>query len=54
MNAKAKNFRIAVIGAGIHAETNIFFSLANHLLADVDRVAVCDLDQDKARRMAAI
>lgn len=54
MKAKAKDFGIAVIGAGIHAETNIFPSLANHLLADVDKVAVCDLDQGKARRMAAI
>jgi predicted dehydrogenase len=49
-----KNFRIAVIGAGIHAETNIFPSLANHLLADVAKVAVCDLDESKARRMAAV
>jgi UDP-N-acetylglucosamine 3-dehydrogenase len=49
-----KDFRIAVIGAGIHAETNIFPSLANHLLAQVDKVAVCDLDQGKAQRMAAV
>jgi UDP-N-acetylglucosamine 3-dehydrogenase len=54
MKAKTKNFRIAVIGAGIHAETNIFPSLANHLLADVDKAAVCDLDQGKARRMASM
>jgi predicted dehydrogenase len=47
-------FRIATIGAGIHAETNIFPSLANHLLSDVEKVAVCDLDEKKARRMAAV
>jgi predicted dehydrogenase len=46
-------FRIAVIGAGIHAETNIFPSLANHLLSDVKKVAVCDLEEEKARRMAS-
>ena len=47
------NFRMAVIGAGIHAETNIFPSLASHLLADVETVAVCDLQEERARRMAA-
>ncbi len=47
-------FRVAVIGAGIHAETNVFPSLANHLLAEVEKVAVCDLDEAKARRMAAL
>jgi UDP-N-acetylglucosamine 3-dehydrogenase len=51
---KEQHFKIAVIGAGIHAETNIFPSLANHLLADVNKVAVCDLDEKKARRMAAV
>ncbi len=50
----AEEFRIAVIGAGIHAETNVFPSLANHLLADVQKVAVCDLDEKKAARMAAL
>lgn len=48
-----RNFRMAVIGAGIHAETNIFPSLASHLLADVETVAVCDLQEARARRMAA-
>jgi myo-inositol 2-dehydrogenase / D-chiro-inositol 1-dehydrogenase len=48
------NFSLAVIGAGIHAETNVFPSLANHLLADVQKKAVCDLDEAKARRMAAL
>ncbi len=54
MSAKNSGFRIAVIGAGIHAETNIFPSLANHLLADVGKAAVCDLEAEKANRMAAI
>jgi predicted dehydrogenase len=49
-----KMFRIAVIGAGVHSETNIFPSLANHLLADVEKVAVCDLEKEKAKKMAAI
>ncbi len=48
------SFRIAVIGAGIHAETNIFPSLSNHLLADVEKAAVCDLEEEKAHRMAAL
>ncbi len=52
-NAESR-FRIAVVGAGIHAETNVFPSLANHLLEDVDKIAVCDLDEGKARRMAAL
>ncbi len=47
-------FRMAVIGAGIHAETNIYPSLANHLLAEVHTVAVCDLDEARARRMASL
>ncbi len=47
-------FRMAVIGAGIHAETNIYPSLANHLVSGVETVAVCDLDEGKARRMAAL
>jgi UDP-N-acetylglucosamine 3-dehydrogenase len=50
----SKRFRIAVVGAGIHAETNIYPSLANHLLGDVEKVAVCDLDEAKAQRMAAL
>lgn len=49
-----KPFRLCVIGAGIHAETNIYPSLANHLLADIEKAAVCDLDESKAKRMAAV
>jgi predicted dehydrogenase len=48
------SFLLATIGAGIHAETNIYPSLANHLLESVEKVAVCDLDETKAKRMAAI
>ncbi len=47
------NFRIAIIGAGIHAETNTYPSLANHLLENVEKLAVCDLDEEKAKKMAA-
>jgi len=49
-----ENLCIATIGAGIHAEVNIYPSLANHLLRDVEKVAVCDLDEEKAKKMAAI
>lgn len=48
------NFRLVIIGAGIHAETNIYPSLGNHLLRHVKKLAVCDLDETKAKRMAAI
>jgi predicted dehydrogenase len=47
-------FRIAVIGAGIHAETNIFPSLANHLLGNIAKVAVCDLQEQRAVQMAKL
>jgi len=54
MTEDQDNFRLAVIGAGVHAEVNIFPSLANHLLMGVEKIAVCDLDEIKAKRMAAI
>ncbi len=47
-------FRMAVIGAGIHAETNVYPSLANHLVSGVETVAVCDLDVRKAEAFAAL
>jgi len=53
-NQMGSDFRLATIGAGIHAETNIYPSLGNYLLRDVKKVGVCDLDETKAKRMAAI
>ncbi len=53
-NDKAEsNFRLVIIGAGIHAETNTYPSLTNHLLEHVEKLAVCDLDEAKAKKMAA-
>lgn len=47
-----KKFRIAVIGAGIFAEANIYPSLSTHFFDDVDRVAICDLKEERATRLA--
>jgi predicted dehydrogenase len=46
------DFKLAVIGAGIFAEANIYPSLSTHFFDDVDRVALCDLDEKRARRLA--
>jgi predicted dehydrogenase len=45
-------FRLAVIGAGIFAEANIYPSLSTHFFDDVERVAACDLKPERARRLA--
>ena len=45
-------FRLAVIGAGIFAEANIYPSLSTHFFDDVERVAVCDLKPERACRLA--
>ncbi|HNS50199.1 MAG TPA: Gfo/Idh/MocA family oxidoreductase [Anaerolineae bacterium] len=47
-----EKFRLAVIGAGIFAEANLFPSLSTHFFDDVDRVAVCDLKAERAERLA--
>ena len=47
-----KKFRLAVIGAGIFAEANLYPSLSTHFFDDVDRVAVCDLKPERAARLA--
>jgi predicted dehydrogenase len=47
-----EKFRMAVVGAGIFAEANIYPSLSTHFFDDVDRVAVCDLKEDRAKRLA--
>ncbi len=49
---KDSSFRIATIGAGIHSETNIYPSLTNHLLGNIEKLAICDLDENKAKKMA--
>ncbi len=46
------NFRLAVIGAGIFAEANIYPSLSTHFFDDVERVAICDLQEERANRLA--
>jgi len=51
-NKRESNFRLVTIGAGIHSETNIYPSLTNHLIENIDKLAVCDLDEKKAKRMA--
>jgi predicted dehydrogenase len=47
-----EKFRLAVIGAGIFAEANLYPSLSTHFFDDVERVAVCDLKLERAERMA--
>lgn len=51
MNDKEK-FRLGVIGAGIFAEANHYPSLSTHFFDDVERVAVCDLQPERAERLA--
>ena len=46
------NFRLAVIGAGIFAEANLYPSLSTHFFDDVDRVAICDLQAERGSRLA--
>jgi predicted dehydrogenase len=44
---------MGIIGAGIFAEANHYPSLSHHALQGVvERVAICDLDPDRARRLA--
>lgn len=46
------DFKLAVIGAGIFAEANIYPSLSTYFFDDIDRVAVCDIDEKRAHRLA--
>ncbi len=49
-----RRFRMGIIGAGIFAEANHYPSLSAHALsAVVERVAVCDLRQERALELAA-
>ena len=46
-------FRMGIIGAGIFAEANHYPSLSHHALHGVvERVAICDLDRERAEVMA--
>ncbi len=45
-------FKLAIIGAGIFAEANHFPSLSLHFFDDIERAAVCDLDINRAERLA--
>lgn len=51
MSEKEK-FRLGVIGAGIFAEANHYPGLSTHFFDDVERVAVCDLQSERANRLA--
>ncbi|MGD8486792.1 MAG: Gfo/Idh/MocA family oxidoreductase, partial [Chloroflexota bacterium] len=47
------SFRMGIIGAGIFAEANHYPSLSHHALHGVvARVAICDLDRERAETMA--
>ena len=47
------SFRMGIIGAGIFAEANHYPSLSHHALHGVvERVAICDLDRERAETMA--
>jgi len=50
---KDKLFHLGVIGCGIFSEANIFPSLSTHFFDDVSRVAVCDLREERAERLAS-
>jgi myo-inositol 2-dehydrogenase / D-chiro-inositol 1-dehydrogenase len=49
---KDDKFRLAVIGAGIFAEANIYPSLSTHFFDDIERLAICDLKAERAQRLA--
>jgi predicted dehydrogenase len=50
---KNDRFRLAIIGAGIFAEANLYPSLSTHFFDDVERVAICDLRPERADRLAS-
>jgi predicted dehydrogenase len=52
MNGKQKKFRMGIIGAGIFAEANLYPSLSLHFFDNVERVAICDLNNERAVRLA--
>jgi predicted dehydrogenase len=45
-------FKLAVIGAGIFAEANLYPSLSTHFFDDIERVGVCDIKEERASRLA--
>lgn len=48
-----KRFRIAFVGAGTHANNMLYPSLSFLDEFEIERVAVCDLQEERARRTAA-
>ncbi|MCL5987051.1 MAG: Gfo/Idh/MocA family oxidoreductase [Actinobacteria bacterium] len=52
MSENQKKFRMGIIGAGIFAEANHYPSLSLHFFDGVERAAVCDLDKERADRIA--
>ncbi len=47
-----EKFKLGIIGAGIFAEANHCPGLSTHFFDDVERVAVCDLRIERAKRLA--
>lgn len=52
MNKKQEKFRLGFIGAGIFAEGNLYPSLSLYFFDNVERVAVCDLVEERSQKMA--
>ncbi len=52
MKENRKKFRMGIVGAGIFAEANHYPSLSLHFFDDVERSAVCDLNKERADRIA--
>ena len=48
-----EKFRLGIIGAGIFAEANHYPSLSLHFFDHVERAAICDLDENRAKRLAS-
>ncbi|GAK56927.1 oxidoreductase domain protein [Candidatus Vecturithrix granuli] len=53
MEDKKKYFRIGFVGAGTHANNMLYPSLTFLDDFEVERVAVCDLSEEKARKVAS-
>lgn len=52
MKQSSNNFKIGIVGAGIFAEANHYPSLSLHFFDNVERSAVCDIDKERADRIA--
>ncbi len=52
MKRNLNGFRLGIVGAGIFAEANHYPSLSLHFFDNVERAAVCDLNRERASRIA--